>query len=204
MSSINIQSDFKDYYDYLADNKSKIVYERYRNGGMQRGSALKYLRSMGIKTIEIKPVNKFLFTDTKRVVVYTSPFLHEGKGKRVMEPQDAFNSYGNCICSKFYDSSTTVKYLQVGKRRFTLIYKKENNEELTEGKIVDISEQKNEYNRLIGLPIFSIDYIQDGMYMLATDFNEVENIKRLGIESLITPDQVVEEIKNALIAYNKV
>ena len=171
---------------------------------MQRGTALKYLRSIGVQTIEVKPVNSFLFGDTNRVVVYTNSLAHDGHGKRVMTVADAVNQYGNCVASRFYENSTmTIKYLQIGKRRFTLYYKKADNE-LSEGNLVNVIEQQSDYNRLIGIPIFSIDYIQADGIMLATDFNEVENLARLGMDKIIDDYNVIDEVKRALITYNKI
>ena len=53
MNGLCIKSDFNDYYDILNDNKSIITYDRYLSNSMQRGSALKFLRKLGIKTIDI-------------------------------------------------------------------------------------------------------------------------------------------------------
>ena len=57
---------------------------------------------------------------------------------------------------------------------------------------------------LIGLPIFSIDYIIDKGIMIATDFSEVENLKELGVEKIITAEEIVEEIRQSILTYNKI
>lgn len=203
MDSICIKSDFTDYYDRLQDSNSVLTYNRYLSESKQRGTALKYVRSLGIKTIELKPVNKFLSLDGK-ILVYTNPKLHNGEGKKILTVDEALQSYSNCIASKFYeDIELTVKFLQVGKRRFTLYFRKDNPYDLSCGKLVSINESTSDYNRLIGLPIFSIDYIQRHGEMIATDFNEVENIMRLGIDKIISAEDIIKEIKNSLIIYNK-
>lgn len=204
MNSICIKSDFTDYYDILQDKNSILTYNRNLSECKQRGTALKYVRSLGLKTIEVKPVNQYISLDGS-ILVYTNPKLHNGEGKKIMTVDEAMQSYSNCIASKFYDNvSNVVKFLQIGKRRFTLYFKKDSPYDLSHGKLVDIRESLSEYNRLIGLPILSIDYIEINGEMVATDFNEVENLKNLGIDEFIRPEDIIKEIKDSLIVYNKV
>lgn len=204
MDSICIKSDFTDYYDNLQDSNSILTYNRYLSECKQRGTALKYVRSLGLKTLEIKPVNKYISLDGN-ILVYTNPKLHNGEGKKIMTVDEAIQSYNNCIASKFYENATnTVKFLQIGKRRFTLYFEKDNPFDLSNGKLVDIRESISEYNRLIGLPILSIDYIDVNGEMIATDFNEVENLEKLGLQEFLRPEDIIKEIKDSLIVYNKV
>lgn len=202
--ALHIQSDFSDYYDCIS-SQNGIIYKRNMSDCKQRGSALKYLRGLGIKTLEVKQVNSFSYLDDK-LVVYTDPKKHNGKGKKICTYSEAILNYGNFLASKYIENTNdlTVKYLQIGRRRFTLTFKKYNEDLLSLGKLVDISESTEEYNRLIGLPIFSIDYISNGVEMIATDFNEVQNLGILGINNYLSTDDIVEEIIGALIAYNKV
>lgn len=204
MGGLCIKSDFKDYYDILSEDNSIITYNRYISQCKQRGSALKYLRSLGIRTLEIKQVNQF-FRGDGPIVVYTDPKGHHSVGKNVMTVDDAVQSYSNCIASKYYNTDNlTIKYLQIGKRRLTLCFKRNKSMSLELGTLIDIKENTAEYNRLIGLPIFSIDYISDGQEMIATDFNEVEDLHRLGIDNYISAYDIVQEIKDALTVYNKI
>jgi serine/threonine protein kinase len=204
MNDLCIKSDFSDFYDELHNEKSNFIYNRFLSECKQRGTALKYLRSIGIKTIDIKPVNTYFSTDGK-IVVYTNPKGHNSNGKKIMSVDDAVIQYNNCIASKYIESNDiTVKYLQIGKRRFTLYFKKDSQYTLELGQLVDISEAPSDYNRLIGLPIFSIDYIAIDNEMVATDFNEVENLQRIGIDKVLGKENVIEEIRGALITYNKI
>lgn len=204
MSSIEIKSDFVDYYDHLNDIKSAFKYERYLSRCKQRGTALKALRSMGIKTLELKQVNQFCLSDGY-IVVYTNPSAHGGLGKRIMTVDEAQMSYSNCVASIYHNNSdTTLKYVQVGKRRFMLYFKKQFEHTLEQGELVDIREAQSEYNRLVGIPIFSIDYVSNGLEMVATDFNEVQNLGKININRYITDKDVVELIADSMIVYNKV
>lgn len=204
MDSICIKSDFTDYYDIIQDKNSVLTYNRYLSECKQRGTALKYVRSLGLKTLELKPVNQYISLDGK-ILVYTNPRLHNGEGKKIMTVDEALRSYNNCIASKFYEDTTNVvKFLQIGKRRFTLYFKKDTPYDLSHGNLIDIRESVSEYNRLIGLPILSIDYIEINGEMVATDFNEVENLGKLGMSEFLRPEDIIKEIKESLIVYNKV
>ena len=204
MSGLCIKSDYTDFYDVLSNDNSIITYNRYLNQCKQRGSALKYLRSLGIKTLDIKQVNQF-FRGDGPIVVYKDPIGHSGMGKAIMTVDEAMQSYSNCVASKYYNTDGfTIKYLQIGKRRFSLCFKKNESETLDMGTLVDIKEITPEYNRLIGLPIFSIDYISNGYDMIATDFNEVENLHNLGIDRYLDSNAVITEIIDALTVYNKI
>ena len=203
MSGIFICSDYTDYYDVLHDNKSDIKYVRKMSNSMQRGKALKYLRELGIKTIETKSVrDAFPYYD--KLVVYTDPKGHNGKGKKIMKSDKAIREYENYLCSPFYETDgTTIKYLQIGDKRITLQYYKDDTESLEQGTIIDISQSTPEYNMLIGLPIFSIDYININGIMTATDFNEVENLSKIGIDKYFNASEIIDIIQKSLIKYNK-
>lgn len=204
MSGLCIKSDYTDFYDVFSNDNSIITYNRYLNQCKQRGSALKYLRSLGIKTLEIKQVNKF-FRGDGHIVVYKDPMGHHGNGKVIMSVDDAMQYYGNYVASNYYNKDGfTIKYLQIGKRRFSLCYKKTEPETLNIGTLVDIKENTQEFNRLIGLPIFSIDYISNGQEMIATDFNEVENLHNINMDKYLDSNTVITEIIDALTVYNKI
>ena len=192
--SIKINSDYVDFYDDMNDDKSIYIYSRFKSKMKQRGTALKHLRTLGIKTIELKPVSSFCKWDGN-IVVYTDVFAHDGMGKKVMAVEEAQAFHNNCLASKYYES-------QIGNVRVTLKYEKETELTLDKGKLVDIDMNKTDYNRLIGIPIYSIDYISGNEVMLATDFNEVENLRNLGLDEYITKEQIVELIKGSLLAYN--
>lgn len=204
MSGLCIKSDYKDFYDVLSNDNSIITYNRYLSKCKQRGSALKYLRSIGIKTIDIKQVNQF-FRGDGPIVVYKDPMGHHGNGKAIMTVDEAMQSYSNCVASNYYNKDGfTIKYLQIGRRRFNLCFKKNEAETLDMGTLIDIKEISPEYNRLIGLSIFSIDYISDGLEMIATDFNEVENLHNIGMDRYVNSSTVITEIIDALTVYNKI
>lgn len=201
--NIKINSDFTDYYDDLQDSTSEIVYNRVLKTTEQRGTLLKQLREMGIKTIDIKQVNQFTTLDDK-IVVYTDPTLHNGLGKKIMDVQEAQQMYYNSLASLYIsESKYTVKFLQIGKRRITMYFKKNDSHTLDMGQLDSIAESPSEFNRRVGCPIYSIDYISSNGALLATDFNKCENLARLGINKYITGCNIMAEISESLLAYNK-
>lgn len=204
MSGLCIKSDYTDFYDVLSNNNSIITYNRYLSQCKQRGSALKYLRSLGIKTLDIRQVNQF-FRGDGPIVVYKDPMGHHGNGKAIMSVDEAMQYYSNCVASNYYNKDGfTIKYLQIGKRRFSLCFNKNETETLDVGTLIDIKENTSEFNRLIGLPIFSIDYISNGCEMIATDFNEVENLHNINMDRYLDSNTVITEIIDALTVYNKI
>lgn len=206
MSSLCISSDFSDFYDYLNNKSSPIRYDRQLSGCRQRGVALKFLRTLGIKTIDIQPVSQYIESDGP-LVVYTDIRGHNGNGKRIETVAEARFLHENCIASRLLtlDELLTMKFIQIGKRRYTLYFKKSKEDHpLSVGTLVDIKRAPDEYNRVIGLPIFSIDYISHNNDVLATDFNEVECLERYKMNNYISAEETVTEIIDALIAYNKV
>lgn len=205
MYNLNIQSDFVDYYDILNNEKSTFVYNRYIGNSKSRGTVLKELRNLGVKTIELKQVSQF-YKGEGPLVVYVDPKEHKGKGKLIMSVEDAQLAYSNSLASPYIETTNgyILKYVHVGKRRFALYYKKDEPISLNMGRLIDINEATPEYNRQVGLPIYSIDYIvKDNNEMVATDFNTVQSLGDIGLQSKLTAENVIDEIVQALAIYNK-
>lgn len=200
---ICVQSDFQDYYDKFCSNQG-IIYRRYRNESLQRGKALSKLREFGVKTIEIKQVSQIIRAEASKVVVYTDVYGHSSKGKKLMDLDEALALYPNTPASIWYDAGgITLKVVQIGVRRYRLWFRREH-DGLGLGEFRKIERLDDFPNKLIRLPIFSIDYIPYGDLMLATDFNQVEELGKLGFDRWITGDEVVKEISNVMEIYNYV
>lgn len=200
-----LDSDFSDYYDIYADDKSSIVYKRFRTSEESRGKNLRYLSNNGIKTVNFGTFRQF-GPSTKKFVVYTNPFQHDFLGKHIYSFNEVQEQYSNYIVSEFLEESNgyTVKYLQIGERRFRLMFfNPDYKEKLLEGNMVAIEELPKQYNYAIGLPIYSIDYISNGVEMLAIDFNDVQRLNTIGMDKIISAEDVAIEVKKALVAYNK-
>ena len=200
---IQIVSDFVDYYDYLSNNIDPLlIYRRNYSDSLPRGESLKWVRDNGIKTIELGLARQFIATHNK-VVVYTDTKAHEFRGKLIVDTRIASDIYSTNLVSPYYSETrgVTVKFLQVGSKRYRITFKNEE-ETISEGIITKIEELTPDLNYLIRLPIFSLDYIFDGKEMICVDFNTVQNIGNLGLKDILTPQEVIDEIKKALLAYN--
>lgn len=204
-ADIRIISDFEDYYDIASSSSDNAyVYNRVRPIE-SRSKALKFLRDKGISTLDIKLVREF-DDSAEKLVVYTDPYLHDCKGKHLVDLNHAKQIYGSLLASKYHDEANgeALKFLQVGSRRFRLRMKINiENNVLTEGEILAITELNPGFNYSIMCPIFSIDYVSNGDSIIATDFNRVQRLDKLGIDKLMAPSEVISEIKKALLAYNK-
>jgi hypothetical protein len=198
-------SDFHDYYDELCTG-GELQYTRIRNNGKYRSEELKFLKDIGIKTVDFGPLRMFN-PNIKKLVVYTDPKRHNFQGKEICSYMDAISRHGNCLVSEFIEkyNGYTVKYLQIGERRFRMMFlNREFPTKLIEGELVRIEELTREYNYGLRLPIYSIDYISNGNNeMLAVDFNTVQQLDKIGMDKYIKEDEVVRLIHDSLIAYNK-
>ena len=201
---IMLNTDFKDFYDHGFVSKSDIVYNRKISESKDKGEAINLLREVGINTIQIKPVSKFSY-NIDELVVYTNPKLHGGKGKKVMKLYDASQMYGNYLASEYIKGTEgiTIKVLHIGARRYRLTFKN-TSRDLKLGELIQIEKLSSAYNYDFMLPVFSIDYISDGMNTYAVDLNEVQNLEEIGMDKYITADEVIHEIYKSLIKYGKI
>ena len=202
---IYIESDFIDYYDELSSEENYIgIYERHLPTET-RGTLLNQLTYSGIRTVDLRAAREF-DSSIRYLVVYTNPKLHNSLGKRVVSLEEAKLIYPNNLASPFYEESNgeTLKYLQVGCRRFRVNLKSDDPFKMKEGRIVKIEELSPYPNYTILKPIFSIDYISTGKEMIAVDFNPIQNLGKIGFEEVMSAEEVMHEIKKALIAYNKI
>ncbi len=209
-----IISDFKDYYDEVYNSISSLDYIRNYGDCQDRSEDLRFLRSLGISTIDVKAIRDF--DDTiDQVVVYLNPRKHNGEGKTVLDINTAKMLYWNQLGSFYYKDNTSVlKLLHIGKRRFQVLYRTRDSDLLSRGIIHSVYEIDESYNYMISEPIFSIDFIVVDGEMIAIDFNKVQSLseagffetircKELKINKPITKKDICKEVEEALIKYNK-
>lgn len=202
-NGIKIESDFTDYYDNIGANTKFVgIYKRYMINE-SKGKLMKQLKDQGIKSLELKAVRDF-DNSVKQLVIYTNPKLHESKGKILMSLDDARMLYPTYLASEFYNEADSefLKYLQIGYRRFTLKMKSGDKNKFGDCLVTDIKEMTPDLNYLMMKPIFSIDYISNGKEMIAIDFNMAQRLSKLGIDKIMTAEQVMSEIKKSMSAYN--
>lgn len=200
---IGLESDYKDYYDsafYKAENNegADIVYSRMKSHEPSKGKGLARLRKFGIQTIQLNATREI--NNVSKVIVYTDT-NKKGCGAVVMSLNDAKIMYPNSLASEFYEGVDEIyKLLYIGKRRFAITIKKDAN--TSKGQITSIKEINSMFNKAIAEPIFSIDYIETSVGLLAVRLNTAEKLEDYGIQNYMTPEEVVDEIWQALKAYN--
>ena len=196
-------SIFRDFYDNEFNNKSKLIYNRVRKLFKNRMEELSFLESKHIKTVNFGSLYSVGIHD--RYVVYTDITRHNFEGKRIENYSTVVNIYSNFLLSEFLDESQgyMIKYLQVGRRRFRILYYNERyNNLLANGKMIDVQELEASYNDNIALPIYSIDFVSKGMEMIAVDFNEIENLSKIGADKFLSSEEVIEELYKAILRYS--
>lgn len=199
---VRIDSDFIDIYDNLSEYSANRVYSRFYSRQKGKVYELNKLKRLGVKTIKLEPVYNKSYA-SKDLVVYSDQKKHLGKGKVILRYNEAKLMYNNYLASEYEEESASnvLKYLQIGERRFRLEleYEKRSLEKFT---VKDIYEESRSYNKSIPIPIYSIDYININSEMIAIDLNEVENLSRLNITSILSTSEIMDEIEKTLIHYN--
>ena len=199
MYDYKLITDFNDYYDN--NNETALfVYKRLKSENKQRGSALKQLRSYGIQTVEIKQVSQAM--DWKRVVVYKDVGADKCREKVVLDIEEAVVLYPNMLCSRYIESDTHIKYIQIGNTGYRLVLDVDTTKEIKLNGIRHIEPIASDFTA-IGIPIYSINYVVDNNIMVATKFNKVQELSYLGLENMISKEQVNELIYKSLLTYNK-
>lgn len=204
MSGLNIVSDFVDFYD-TDESSGGVLYRRMSSERLPKGRALSKLKSIGIPIIDVGPVTKFDESDGV-LVVYTDVNKHDGKGKRVCTYNEAVTQFRNFLASKYVErlNGVTVKMLQVGKRTYKLTYVNKNKYSFDMGELVSVTRGSDGYNNILKLPIYSVDYIWDlDGAAYAVDFNEVQNLEKLGFSNFMSGAEIRSEIIDAIEFYSK-
>ena len=198
---IKLFSDFRDYYDDAFNPNGTVAYVRKYSECMTKSKAMSWLKIHNVPCLDIKPVAHFNPAFNKEVVVYTDPKLHGGKGKILMSCREAIETYPNYLGSSFIEGTdgVSLKFLQVGGRKFHVVMRNSNYMNcLAPGDVVSVEELRPGFNYSVSIPIFSIDYISYNGSMIAVDFNQVQSLKDLGFDKIMTPEEVVKEIEKSI------
>lgn len=198
-NNIKLITDFSDFYDSEL-NGGDICYRRLESKSKGKGEELEFLSSLGILTETVYLVS-MIPSNIERVIVLTNDKAHKGNGKIIMSRAEAQRSYKNYICVPYIEDTNgrSVKVLQIGQRRFRIEMLNIKYEKFaSHGVVTAIEEIEPYFNKDIKIPIFSIDYIPFEDKMMAVDFNRVQNLSTLGIDKILSKEEVIFEIKSAL------
>lgn len=190
-------TDFVDYYDKEFNESSGFdIYERKLSMNMNRFDALEFIRNLGYKTIEIKPVKSVLTEPS--VLVYTDHTKHNGQGKQIMSLSNAKMMYSSKPCAKVYEHLRTYKMLQIGDTFFSLTIV---NNGLYEEHIESFEELGKTPNSVLRqYPMYSIDFVKDSNgEMLACDFDCVVELSHIkNIKNYLPAERIVELLGKVL------
>lgn len=198
---IKLESDYTDYYDDIFSDDGDIIYKRLTSDCMPRGKALKFLSELGVPTIEIGQVTNFNIIAYDKLVVYTNSKQHGGVGKQIVTNERARSYYSNYLATPYIEDTNGVslKYIQIGRIAIQIgLQNRNNGVDIISGDVTSINRIDVGLNNLIKLPIFSIDYIPVNGIMTAIDFNSAENLGRFGLDKVVTPEEILEELSKIL------
>lgn len=221
---VRLVSDFHDYYDHWFDNyEAELTFERKSTGGMPRREILEYLRSLGMvvpvfgKPAEVydqlrqkyDTLSEAVFDCIQHVVVHLDETAHRGESKIRVPLREAIERYPGYLSVEHIPSlpggqGQTLRYLQVGSKKFLLEYTSRNDWCSNCGEIdirVVSQEQKDEYNRRIALPLFAIDFVR-GNALYAIDLNVAPGIRGIGVEDILPAKAAAEAIKKAVALFS--
>ncbi|MFJ8528328.1 hypothetical protein [Bacillus sp. NPDC094106] len=203
--NVKLLTNFHDYYDHHFDGTG-VPFVRRNDMGMNRVEMLNYLSSKGIKTVPYGYIHKLAkqYPLHTEVVVYTDIHKHQGNGKVRMTLQEALDTYPidtfcSLLCGKLGES---WRVLTVGRKKTILDYRSHNDWRSNVGDvqvdIVDCWSKMYSFNGILDpyeFPLVAIDYVKDGNELLAVDLNVAPQLKGTGIEDIVTPKEIVKEMK---------
>lgn len=195
---LKIESDFHDFYDYLSSSDASVTYKRYTSRNLPRDKVFKQLQRLSVRTVPFGRVRE-LASSYEKLVVYTDITKHGMEGKVVLNSDEALLLYPGKLASAYLKTMPlTYKVLVIGTNIFRVIIE-DNVFPFIRGEVKSIEKARSRYEGIVREPIFSIDYVPTNSGLLAVDFNVIEHLGNLGVQHLITAEEIIEEIYNFLI-----
>lgn len=214
---MQLQSDFHDYYD-AAFEQTGTEFRRMTRKGMDRRSMLDILNSRGLRTPTygcVKEIVPKLLSDYDEsiqlmatesiieVIVHTDPTAHAGEGKIKLSAAEALDKYPRHLGVEYIPatmngSGRSLRYLQVGSRRFWLEYTSISDwrSNVGEGNCRVITEEAPGYHPRFDQAMFAIDFAPAGRHLYALDYNIAPGLAPL--RDILRPSEVVELLKLAM------
>ncbi|BDB12868.1 hypothetical protein [Acidithiobacillus ferrooxidans] len=222
MTKIRIESDFRDYYDHAfcgAWETPDFTYERMSTGGMSRPAMFVAFESVGLNTPRHGLVRDLIPELKKeyagycehlnlKVVVHTSEYAHAGEGKELLAYDQAMKKRRNAFAVEFIPTAlgnnhaTSYRYLRVGTRVFWMEYESQDDWRSNCGdcSVKYLSESADTVTAEAVFfresPLLALDFLKVGQKMLAIDLNVAPGLRGTGIEKIMKPDGVYQEVQN--------
>lgn len=199
---LRLRTDFIDYYDGSFDREGE-VFPRFARNDVDRKQIFQILKTKFKLSVPMHGTcseMKEHFGKDDKVIVYTDPLSHCGKGKELMEFGEALYRHPNALIAEYLKGearSHSLRYLSVGTKAFFLGYQSDDLWRSNCGN-VKIEIVGNLYYKLpcCDLPLFAIDFVKDCDVFYGVDFNSAPGIEGTGIEDVLTPLEVVDLIKD--------
>ncbi|WP_144402114.1 hypothetical protein [Geoalkalibacter subterraneus] len=217
--TLQLKSDFRDWYDCAFDLQGQMVFERLSTAGMSRRQMFAFLQKLGLRTprhglVEDlvsalthdcedwpKDLQRRFLDQAVDVVIYHDEQAHCGEGKQKISAGKALDLYPDTYASEFIPSvagrgSVSLRYLQVGQRRWWLRYWSQDDwrSNAGEGDCEILCEEKPGRPHEINDPLFAVDFIRAGKKLYAIDFNIAPGLAPLN--GLLLPSEVVSQISS--------
>jgi hypothetical protein len=215
-SPLQLRSDFRDWYDAAFDREGP-VFERLSRGGMSRRQMLSYMSEVGLcvprhgLVCDLVPAIMEDFADWPEdsreamqsqileLVVYHDEQAHAGEGKEKVAAAEALARYSDLYASEFIPATpsgvgVSLRYLQVGKRRWWLRYWSQDDwrSNAGQGGCEVLCEEKPGRPYKIDAPMFAVDFVRAGTKLYAIDFNIAPGL--VPLNGRLRASEVVEQL----------
>jgi len=219
-----LESDFRDCYDHwFIDSirpmrrKTDNIFQRNSFGGMSRSEMFTWFKERNILTPRFGKVKDLLLElpEGTPLVIYLNESSHQGEGKILVYPnENDIKEFNHHFASEFIqprDFPISIRLLFIGQHIFWLSYQSSDKWRSNCGDNVDIqilnpiehyyldlsSSIMKERN---SFPLLAIDFVEETSSgnLLAIDLNVSPQIKGTGIEFILKPKEIAEEIDSFL------
>jgi len=200
---MKLVSDFHDYYDHAFDLNG-VSYKRLSKSGLSKKGQFEFLHQNNFLVPPYGKVEEVLgsywnseTSYVDKVVVYENEFSHRGEDKVLCNEAKAKKYFG-MLSSAYLPTckSLSLRLLSIGSYKFWLEYRSNDSWRSNCGDVIisligrdgDFGDYKS-----INEPLYAIDFII-GKELYAVDYNIAPGVAGTGIEKILTPREVVDEI----------
>jgi|GEM_PF-1360121 len=218
---LQLQSNYRDWYDFAFERQGE-VYRRFDYEGPNRRQMLVMFETSGLPVprhglvrdliprlaAEFDPqIRAQALLQVAEVVVYLDESQHAGEGKIKVQAAEALERYPDHYASEFHTATPngkgkTFRYLQVGNRRWWLLYWSEDDWRSNAGDCDCrlLCEEVSLYDPLFRYPMFAIDFLpKDNAPYWAIDFNLAPGLKPL--QGLVSGSEIVDLLAVAVRSF---
>jgi len=218
MKNVYLDSDFRDWYDYIFDHTSKDpshkgfhwnrMADATKGQGLNKEYQFLYLAQADFNIPLVGRVKDMPMPQSGKVVVYTAPLQHCGEGKELLNYQEAQQRFPNSFASEYLDYEVGVSYrvLRIGFQYYIMQYASKNDWRSNCGdcEVTGIKALSNKYG-LGGFgkmnlgPMVAIDFVPlsgHPHHLAAIDLNQAPGTKHTGLDHILSPSDLYHLIED--------